>query len=228
MGTNASATTVFQMVREGRIGISPLKKGPMGDFSKKIWSQIETAHVTFLKLEQANSKKQSTLMDLGRRVNAMVNASGMCPRKTRNELVKKLKSNTAHHFEVNSQNFQEARRLQWTTHANLKAWFEQFKSTLIDLGFAREKTADDVEAEGVVVFFPNQKRRVLNLDETDGTLDNTSGKRGGRKPMVFYAPDVGGGGTQANKSSYSPTIICGSNAKGEASVAGSFSVEDIC
>jgi len=138
------------------------------------------------------------------------------PEKHEMILSKKLKSNAAHHFEVNSQNFQEARRLQWTMHANLKGWFEQFKSTLIDLGFAREKTADDVEAEGAVVFFPNQKRRMLNLDETDGTLDNTSGKWGGWKPMVFCAPDAGGGGTQANKSSHSPTVICGSNTKVEA------------
>ena len=34
--------------------------------------------------------------------------------------------------------------------------------------------------------------------------------------MVFCAPDIGGGGTQANKSSYSPTIICGSNSAGKA------------
>jgi len=176
---------------------------------------MENAFVTFLKLEQANSKKQSTLTELGLRVNAMVNATGQ-HHKTRNDLAKKLKSNTAHHFEVNNRNFQEARRLQWTTHANLRAWFEQFKATLIDLGFARARNDRDIDEEGMVVFFPNQKRRIVNMDETDGSLDNTNGQRGGRKPMVFYAPDIGGGGTQANKSSYSPTIICGSNAAGEA------------
>jgi len=84
------------------------------------------------------------------------------------------------------------------------------------LGFAREKNAADVGIEGEVAFFAHQKRRIVNMDETDGSLDNTNGKRGGHKPMVFYAPDIGGGGTQAKKSSYSPTIICGSNAEGEA------------
>ena len=105
---------------------------------------METPFVTYLKLEQANSRNQSTLSELGRRVNVMVNASGQ-HKKSRNDLAKKLKSCTAHHFEVNTQNFQEARRLQWTTHANLKAWFLQFKSALIDLGFAREKTTGNVE-----------------------------------------------------------------------------------
>jgi len=65
MGTKISSKTVLQMVREGRIGVSPIKKGPVGDFAKPIWSQMETAFVTFLKLEQANSKKQSTLTELG-------------------------------------------------------------------------------------------------------------------------------------------------------------------
>ena len=204
-----------QMVREGRIGASPLKKGPIGDFPKKVWSQMEIAFVTYLKLEQANSKKQSTLSELGQRVNAMINAAGQL-KKTRNDLAKKLKKNTAHHFEVNSRNFQEARRLQWTTHVNLKAWFDTFKSTSIDLGFGREKNIEDANEEEHVVFFPGQKGRVVNMDETDGSLDNTNDKRGGRKPMTFYAPDIGGGGTQANKASYSPTKICGSNAEGEA------------
>jgi len=36
MGSNISRKTVSQMVREGRIGISPLKKGPVGDFTKTV------------------------------------------------------------------------------------------------------------------------------------------------------------------------------------------------
>jgi len=65
MSSNVSTKTTSQMVREGRIGVSPLKKGPVGDFPKAIWSQMEIAFVSFLKLEQANSKKQSTLTDVG-------------------------------------------------------------------------------------------------------------------------------------------------------------------
>ena len=34
--------------------------------------------------------------------------------------------------------------------------------------------------------------------------------------MVFYSKDIAGGSTAASKSSYTPTIICGSNADGEA------------
>jgi len=214
-GTNVSSKTVSQMVREGRINVSPLKRGPAGHFPKTQWLSMCSAFVTFIKLEQANSKKQSSLNDLSKRVNAMINAArGFSKKGT--DLTRKLKKATADQFGIKQRNQQEARRLIWTTYANLSAWYNQWEYTLIDLGFGRLKTVDDGEIEGSIVFFPGQKRRILNLDETDGSLDDTNGKRGGRKPMVFYAPDIGGGGTYANKSSYSPTIICGSNSAGEA------------
>jgi len=69
---------------------------------------------------------------------------------------------------------------------------------------------------GLLVFFSGQTSRIANLDETDGLLDNTAGQRGGRKPIVFYCHGVNGSGTQANKSSHSPTTIMGLNADGEA------------
>jgi len=193
-----------------------MKRGPSGHFPRSIWTSMKNAFVTFIKLEQANSQKQSSLTTLAKRVNVMANAAGFW--KTGNDLARKLKSETAHLFEIDTMNLQEARRLQWTTYGNLNVWYETFKQTLIDLGFARETMQDGTEDHlpGELCFFEGQTRRIINVDETDGTLDNTNGKRGGRKPMVFYAPDVGGGGSSASKSSYSPTIICGSNAAGEA------------
>lgn len=50
----------------------------------------------------------------------------------------------------------------------------------------------------------------------DGSLDNTNGVRGGRPPMVFHTKGLAGGTQTANNGSHSPTIICGSNAAGEA------------
>jgi len=93
-------------------------------------------------------------------------------------------------------------------------WFDTWKQTLIHLGFAREKEPDEI-CDGELFFFSEQTRRIINMDETNGSMDNTNGLRGGRKPMAFYARDVSGGGTMANKTSYSATIICGSNAAGE-------------
>jgi hypothetical protein len=58
--------------------------------------------------------------------------------------------------------------------------------------------------------------RIGNLDETDQSLDDTTGQRGGQQPpMTFFAPDIARGGTAANKSGYSATMICGSTAAGD-------------
>jgi len=86
---------------------------------------------------------------------------------------------------------------------------------VIELGFACEKTAVDVEVQGELVFLPGQKERIINVDKTDGTLDDTTGSTGGRPPMVFTAPDVAGGTTSVNKCGYKTTIICGSTVAGE-------------
>jgi len=63
MGMNISST-VSQMVQEGRIGVSPAKRGPIGHFPKMMRLAMCAAFATCIKLEQANVRKQSTLNDL--------------------------------------------------------------------------------------------------------------------------------------------------------------------
>ena len=215
-GSNVNRKTAGRMVSRGLIGVSPLKSGPVGNFPKNVWNAMKTAFVTYIKLELSLSAKQSTLGDHAKRVNALVNAGGF--NKKGYEVAQKLRKETADEIEVGRKNVQEQRRVLWTTYSNIKLWYDTWEDTLIELGFARKKEdADDVEAiEGSLFFYKGQRRRIINLDETDGSMDNTNGKRGGRPPIVFYSGDIRGGATQASKSSYSPTIICGSNAKGEA------------
>jgi len=217
-GTNISHKTVSRMVREGKIGMSPVKPGPVGSFNKTEYQALRVAFLSFLKLEQAIGKKQSTMKNLGLKVNALVNYSGKMTRKG-DELAKRLKRDVSDDIDINKPNAQELRRILWTSYGNLRVWFTQWEHTVTSLGFGRLKNVDGSEdhlEEGSVIFFNGQKKRILNLDETDGSLDNTKGKRGGRPPLVFYARDMTGGSTAASKSGYSPTIICGSNALGEA------------
>jgi len=91
----------------------------------------------------------------------------------------------------------------WTTHFNLDLWFTTWKQTLIDLGFGRARTEEDVDAVGEIVFFDKQLERIVNLDETDGTLDKSHKDRGGCPSIVFTHPFVERGSTAGNKSGYS-------------------------
>ena len=122
-------------VRRGMIGQSPLKKGPIGDFPKPVYNALKGAYSTYLKLEQAESKKQSGLKQMTKLVNKVVNAAGF--NKTRDDLTKKLRRDTANEFEVGKANVTEYRRVQWTTAYNLEVWFSTWKDLLIQLGFAR-------------------------------------------------------------------------------------------
>ena len=213
--SNVSATTAARYVREGTIGMSPMKRGPTGHLPKPVYEALKIAYATYLKLEQAESKKQSNTKQMSMLVNACVNKAGF--NKTRDDLARKLQKDTANQFEVGKANVVEQRRVMWTTAYNLDMWFSTWKDTLIDLGFAREKEpADTIDIVGELVFFPGQLHRIGNVDETDdGLIDDATGQRGGRPPMTFFAPEVTGGATAVNKSGYSSTIICGSNAAGE-------------
>jgi hypothetical protein len=74
--SNLSHKTVSRYVTNGMVGQSPLKHGPIGDFAKSVRTALKGAFVTFLKLEQAESKKQSTIRQLSILVNACVNKAG--------------------------------------------------------------------------------------------------------------------------------------------------------
>jgi hypothetical protein len=210
--SNINAQTARRYVLLGLVGASPLKKGPIGDIPRVIYKSLMGAFVTYLKLEQSESKKQSSTKQMSLLVNATVNKAGLT--KTRDDLTRKLQRDTADQFERGKANVIEQRRVMWTTAYNLDVWFSTWKDTLIELGFARPKRTDD-RVEGELYFFAGQRERIGNVDETDGSIDDTTGQRGGRPPMRFFAPEVGGGGTAVNKSSYSSTIICGSSAAGE-------------
>jgi hypothetical protein len=212
MNSNIAAKTAARYVRDGMIGVSPMKKGPVGDLQPRVYNALKGAFITYLKLEQAGSKKQSTVRSLAKIVNGCVNTLGF--NKTRDDLARKLKKDTADHFAVGKANVVEQRRLMWTTSYNLEVWFQTWRDTLVELGFGRLKEHGE-DVVGEVVFFEGQTDRIGNIDETDGSLDDTTGQRGGRPSMTFFASDIAGGGTAVNKSGYSATVICGSTASGD-------------
>ena len=111
-GSYLNNKTISRYVRAGLVGVSPLKQGPVGDFPKPIYDALKGAYSTYLKLEQAESIKQSHTGKLTKKVNKCVNKAGF--QKTRDDLARKLKRDTAHEFEAGKGNVQESRRVMWT------------------------------------------------------------------------------------------------------------------
>ena len=209
---NVSVKTASMMVREGRIGVSPIPKGPTGFISSQIWDVLKGAFVSYINLEQAHASKQSSMRVLSLKINKCLNRAGY----TRKDqyFVRKLRKETADRLDIGDKNVMEDRRSKWTTFTNLNLWFSTWEQLLIDLGFGRKKR-DGEQGEGSVVFFEGQTDRIVNLDETDGSMDNTNGQRGGRPNFVFYSDIISGGASRANKTSYCPTLIGGSTGSGD-------------
>ena len=103
----------------------------------------------------------------------------------------------------------EERRLRWTTWSNSNTWFDSWESDLVSLGFAFKNDEDET------IIPEDQKRNILNLDETCLGMDGNKGGRGGRPSVVFYDPSLPKLGKRAVKSSLTTTMITGSNAIGE-------------
>ena len=96
---NLNQITVQIYVGKGLVGLSPLKRGPVGDFPKPTFDALKGAFSTYLKLEQATSKGQSTQNQLVLLVNACVKKGG-CDNSNQRDLFRKLKSDTALDFRV--------------------------------------------------------------------------------------------------------------------------------
>jgi len=79
--SNISPKTADTYVLKGRINTSPLKRGPMGDFTKPILESLKSAYASYIQLEQAEALTESSTKDMAKRVNVCVNAGGYtkCP-----------------------------------------------------------------------------------------------------------------------------------------------------
>ena len=62
--SNTSPKTAGAYARKGLVDTSPLKRGPCGEFSKAVFASLKGAYSTFLMLEQAESKKQSSIKEM--------------------------------------------------------------------------------------------------------------------------------------------------------------------
>ena len=121
-GTKLSTVTIGQYVCEGKFGVSPIKQGPAGDFTRNEIIALECAFATFVLLEYPEGEKKSTKNELGLVVNACVSTHPeIC--KTGHHLVNKLQKSTACFFDdVMKQNMVEQQRVLWTTYQSLCHW----------------------------------------------------------------------------------------------------------
>jgi len=151
-----------------------------------------------------------TKKDLSNMVNACVNQHPDNNYKSKGlyERVEEMLAELFPDLTIGKPNKMENRRWEWGTYDNVNIWYSSFKHLLIEQGFAREKSAQDVDVEGELVYFPGQENRICNIDETGLAADSTNTAKGGRPAGQFYDSTVrDNASTRASKSSFSCTMM---------------------
>jgi hypothetical protein len=169
-----------------------LQKGPRGRIVDDDTSALLLeAYITHCQLLQANGSKEPNLKDLITQTKVAMNIE---KRRTVKGLVQnRLRTDAAGSFKASKQYDQEARRIAWTTFSNLNTWFDSFEMHSAELGFAER----DADGAGSIRFI--HPECIFNLDETNVSLDGSSGDRGGRPMTTFYDPNLSRTGNAQSK-----------------------------
>jgi hypothetical protein len=124
-----------------------------------------------------------------------------------------LRKTNAALLDLSKEEVVEMKRQIWTTFSNLNDWFDAWERFLVTYGFASEII--DTDGVKLITFTDNQKRHIINIDETNMSLDGSDGGRGGRPACTITIKLCNRPGTAQNKTNVSSSLMCGSNAAGE-------------
>jgi hypothetical protein len=122
-------------------------------------------------------------------------------------MLRRIQRDCAKELQTSKEVVQELRRQFWMTYDNLDKWFNIWEETILSFGYK--------DNEGQVQITEDQKRRIVNMDETKLSLDGSDGQCGGCPALTISVCGVNCPGTAQNKSGFSSTLMCGSNSAGE-------------
>jgi len=201
--------TLRKLLREGRDQILP--PGPKPVMVDEEFKAISAAFCSFIAIAQVNGDAEKKRSDMIAALENLLKGKKVYDAKT---LFLKLKKANAAVLDLSKEEVVEMRRQIWTTYSNLNDWFNAWEKFLITHGFACEVIKENGEKE--ITFSEEQKRRIINIDETNLSLDGSDGGRGGRPACTITMKHCNRPGTAQNKTSLSSSLMCGSNAAGEA------------
>ncbi len=92
-------------------------------------------------------------------------------------LWRKIERDNYQDLELTKEMQQECRRSFWTTYANLNDWFDAWEKFVIEKGFAT------CNSDGSIEFSEEQRRQIINMDETKFSVDGSDGGVGGHPSL---------------------------------------------
>jgi len=181
-GVTLSKNTINRYVALGMLGTFPLVRGYEGMMPKHAFELLAFAVKSFLQISNVNSinAKQLTLMM------AVNTCCGVAPAECRakHNLYDRVMKSTNVSLNADASLTVEERHVRWTTYANLNAWFINFRAFLIGFDFA------SVGDDGEPTFTKAQLHRIMNIDETEISLNASNTRVGGTPAVSFHNPHL--------------------------------------
>mmetsp|Transcript_34998 Transcript_34998/g.75824 ORF Transcript_34998/g.75824 Transcript_34998/m.75824 type:complete len:384 (+) Transcript_34998:1894-3045(+) len=209
------ASTIRDRVAKGKAGQPNDARGPKGKI-EPIFHLLCELVATKIALVQSNNQPDLTAPAIKQLLRELLAGSAQGTMNI-DALYRRIRAEIAPVVSAGKVAQCELRRQLWTSDTNLNVWFDSFKSFCCDMGFAKDEpeTGPDGTVVSEITFLPDQKHRIINLDESRITTDGTAGSPGGRPAHCLAVKNIPSTGTAVNKSGDGGTIICGSNAAGE-------------
>ncbi len=146
---------------------------------EKEYNAISNALLSHIVIKQMNGKHKQSKSSLQNLLKDLFKKSGKtCLIKDYRHLWRKIERDNAAELDISNVLTQECNRIFWTTYLNLNQWFDSWELFCMYQGFATRNS------DGALFFPVEQRRRIINLDETKFSVDGSGGVVGGR-PALF-------------------------------------------
>ena len=180
-GVTLSKNTINRYVALGMVGTFPLARRFKGMMPRHAFELLVLAGESYFQICSVNSidTKQSKLMM------AVNTCCGVAPAecRTMHSVYHQVMKLTNVSLNADVPPAVKDRRVQWTTYANLDAWFDNFWAFLIKFDFA------GIENNGAeLMFMEAQLRWIKNINKTEVSLDAHNTKADGRPAVLFHNP----------------------------------------
>ena len=211
-------TTLHRAVQNGRIGVSPCKRGP----ASKIPDLLLDLTGTHSEVSQVGNGGELRGKDFKMVMGAAVLGTQYEGRFKMESAWRKLRKTHPEKLQAANVATGEDARLRWTTYNNLQKWFDDAKLDLIASGLVSDNAVVNERGDLIseVDFGSPQrggddvKRRILNMDETHHDLSITT-EKGGPRSTMYHNPHLQRGYKRTVKAGRHVTGVYATNAAGE-------------
>jgi hypothetical protein len=209
-----SGSQLISGVKSGRINESPPRPGRPSEIPPEDFKDLTELFYTMCAVEQANAdpnrlNQTEEISLLGIIVNTKRRAENK-PEMDAVSLYDRIQCANSRKQDIEVVDEREALRVAWSTYKNQRDHYVAWEAACVENGFARMPHNDaEKHAEGHVVFYPGQERRIANLDEMRFTLNGKDEHAGGRPAGSHSSGEVPESGKGSDKSDHVCTITMG-------------------